>query len=134
MRKIRTIIQLRKRGRGGSGAAGRSEALTFASGGDDSSPLSAAELRHLSALLQRLSHTSKDSSGVIQNWARGVGVWEGGLEGFVFCCDHLYYGVSFSLFFLFLNRVHLCIFISLIDVALMFFPFSLFSFLINEPQ
>ena len=80
MRKIRTIIQLRKRGRGGSGAAGHSEALTFASGGDDSCPLSAAELRHLSALLQRLSHTSKDSLVVIQNWVRGVGVWGGGLE------------------------------------------------------
>lgn len=109
LRKIQTIIQLRKRGRGGSGAAGHSEALTFASGGDESSPLSAAELRHLSALLQRLSHTSKDSLGVIQNWARGVGVWGGRLEGFVFCCDHLCYGFSFCLFKLFF-KAGMCVY------------------------
>ena len=30
----------------------------------------------------------------------GVGVRGGGLEGYVFCCYHLYYGVSFLTFFL----------------------------------
>ena len=59
----------------------------------------------------------------------GQGVWVSGKVGLrdlfsaVIICIMEF---LFLFFFLFLNRVHLCIFISLIDVALMFFPFLLF--------
>ena len=51
-----------------------------------------------------------------------VGVWGGGLEGYVFCCDNFYYGFDFFPFSSF-NPTCLFIIISLnaFDVALMFF-------------
>ena len=40
-----------------------------------------------------------------------VGVWGGGLEGYVFCCDNLYYGFDFCFPSVLLIQ-HVCLLLS----------------------
>ena len=62
-----------------------------------------------------------------------VRVWEGGLEGYVFCCDNSYYRFSFLTFsLLYLKKNQICLFIIIslnaFAVVLTFFFFTLFIF------
>ncbi|KAK7094027.1 protein brambleberry-like [Littorina saxatilis] len=63
LKKMSSIARSRSCGGGGGGVAGRLAGLTFSAGSDDSSALSPAEVRQLTALLQRLSHTVQETLG-----------------------------------------------------------------------